>query len=155
MSKKKLKVIGIVVAFLLCFPLHFLYEKFPNFLTSIFALVNESIFEHMKILFGSIIVSGIVQKLIVKFSKITINNICFSNFIAGLSSIPIFLIMYLPIYFFIGENLIFTIILMLVAIIIAEIISYLIMNKKDLKLENKTIIFVIIVYIFFMIFSNK
>lgn len=153
MSKKKLKIFGTILAFLFCFPLHFLYDKFPNFLTSIFAPINESIFEHMKILFGSIILSGIIQKLIVKFKKVKINNICFSNFIGALSSIPIFLVMFLPIYFIFGESLIVTIIIMLIAIIISEIISYIIMNKRDFKLENKTIVFVVCIYIIFCIFT--
>ena len=57
MSLKKLKIIGIVLAFLLAFPLHFLYDTFPSFITSIITPVNESIWEHMKIIFGSILFS--------------------------------------------------------------------------------------------------
>lgn len=154
MNKKKLKILGIILAFGLCFPLHFLYDKLPSFITSIFAPVNESILEHMKILFGSIILSGVIQKIIILIKKEKINNICFSNFIAAISSIPIFLIMFLPIYSIIGENMIITIILMLVAIIISEIISYIIMNKKDFKLEKITIIFVIFVYVIFMLLTK-
>lgn len=146
---KKLKILGIVIAFLLTFPLHFLYDKLPCFITSIVAPVNESIWEHMKILFGSILISGVVQKMIVKTKKLNINNVCISNFTAALCSIPIFLIMFLPVYNVIGENLVITIIIMLIAIIISEIISYLIMKRKDLNLENMTIIFVLIVYIIF------
>ncbi|MBQ9834248.1 MAG: hypothetical protein IJO33_03550 [Bacilli bacterium] len=154
MNKKKLKILGIILAFGLCFPLHFLYDKFPSFITSIFAPVNESVLEHMKILFGSIILSGVIQKIIVLAKKEKINNICFSNFVAAISSIPIFLIMFLPIYSIIGENMIITIIVMLIAIIIAEIISYIIMNKKDFKLEKITIIFVIFVYVIFMLLTK-
>ena len=154
MDKKiKLKILGIVIAFLLCFPLHFLYERFPNFLTSIIAPVNESIFEHMKLLFTSIIISGIIQKLIVKKKKLNINNVCISNFVAAVSSIPIFLIMFIPIYKIIGENLPITIIIMLIAIVIAEYISYIIMKKKNLKLENTIIILAILVYIIFGILT--
>ena len=69
MTRKKLKILGIVLAFLLCFPLHFVYDKFPSFITSIFAPINESIWEHMKILFGSIIISGVIQKIIVLKKK--------------------------------------------------------------------------------------
>ena len=149
----KLKILNIVIAFILCFPLHFIYEKMPNFIVSIVAPVNESIFEHMKILFTSIIIAGVIQKIIVKRKNLNINNVCFSNFVAALISIPIFLIMFLPIYNVIGENLPVNIILMLITIIIAEIISYLITKKDDLKLENKTIIFVIITYIIFAILT--
>lgn len=153
MNKKKFKIIGIIIAFILCFPLHFLYSKFPNFLTSIFAPVNESIWEHMKILFGSILLSGIIQKIIITVKKRKINNIIFSNFIGAITSIPIFLIMFLPIYYIIGENFPITIIIMFIAITISQIISYIIMEKKDFKLENKTIFLIIIVYILFTILT--
>ena len=154
MNKKKLKILGIMLAFGICFPLHFLYDKFPSCITSIFAPVNESILEHMKILFGSIILSGVIQKVIILIKKEKINNICFSNFVAAISSIPIFLVMFLPIYSIIGENIIITIFIMLLAIIIAEFISYIIMNKKDFKLEKITIIFVILVYVIFMLLTK-
>ena len=153
MSFKKLKIIGIVLAFAFCFPLHFLYKIYPSFLTSIFLPVNESIWEHMKILFGSIILSGIIQKIIVTRKKIVINNICFSNFVSAISSIPIFLTIFLPIYKIIGENIIINIIIMLLAIIIAEIISYIIINKRDFNLEKITILFVIVIYIIFTILT--
>ena len=45
--------------------------------------------------------------------------------------------------------MIITIIIMFIAIILSEILSYKIINMNDFKLENKTIIFVIIVYIIF------
>lgn len=153
MNKKILKIIGVIIAFILCFPFHFFYDKFPCFLTSIFAPVNESIWEHMKLLFGSIIVSGIIQKLIIIYRKEKVNNICFSNFIGALLSIPIFLILFLPIYFIIGENFILTISIMLLTIILSEIISYKIMNQKDFNMENKTIIFVIIIYSIFTLLT--
>ncbi len=146
---KKLKILGIILAFILTFPLHFLYDKLPCFVTSIIAPVNESIWEHMKILFGSILLSGVIQKIIVKTKKLDINNVCISNFTAALVSIPIFLVMFIPVYSAIGENLPITIIIMFIAIVISEIISYLIMKKDDLKLENMAIIFTIIVYIIF------
>ena len=149
LSKKLIKLIGIVIAFVICFPFHSIYEKFPSFLTSILFPVNESIWEHMKILFGSIIFSGVIQKIVMTLFKEDIINICFSNFIGALCSIPIFLIMFLPVYYFFGENFPLTIFLMLVTIIISEVISYFIMIKNDFKMENKTILFVILVYILF------
>ena len=153
MSIKKLKILGFVLAFLFCFPMHFVYDKFPTFITSVLFPVNESIWEHMKILFGSIVLSGIIQKIIVLNRKLDFNNICFSNFIGAIASIFIFLIIFLPIYYLFGHNLFVTIIIMFISIAIAEYISYLIINYKNLDLENKTIFFVFIVYIIFFIFT--
>lgn len=149
MNKKKLKVLGVVIAFVLCFPLHFLYDLMPNFITSIFLPVNESIAEHMKILFGSIMISSVIQKIIVIKKDLNIKNICISNFTGAVLSIPIFLLIFVPIYNTIGENMPITIFLMFITIVISQIISYIIINSKNLGLENVTIFLVIIVYIIF------
>ena len=102
----------------------------------------------MKILFGSILFSGVIQKIIVKVKHLNYKNVCISNVIASISSIPIFLIFYLPIYSLIGEKLLITILLMLVTIIISQLITISIINmKKDLKLENASILFIIIIYL--------
>ena len=154
MNKKKLKILGVILAFILCFPLHFLYDLMPNFITSIFLPVNESIWEHMKILFGSIILSGVIQKIIVISKRLEFNNICFSNFVGAISSIPIFLIIFLPIYYNFGHNLVITIIIiMFITIVISEYIAYKVMMMSDLYQENKTILYVVIVYIIFTIFT--
>jgi hypothetical protein len=153
MSIKKLKVLGFILAFLLCFPMHFVYDKFPSFVSSVFFPVNESIWEHMKLLFGSIILSGVIQKMIVLKKKLNFNNICFSNFIAAISCIVIFLILFLPIYYIFGHNLVVTIIIMFISIGVSEFISYLIIKCKNFKLENITIFFVFIVYVIFLIFT--
>lgn len=149
MTKKKLKIIGTVIAFFLYFILYFLYDKFPCFLTSIFSPINKSILEHAKMLFGCIMFSGVIQKLIIIFLKLDFKNNCISNFIGALSSIPIFLIMYLPFYYIVGTNIIIKIISSIITIIISEIISFVVMHKEDFHLEKATILFVIIVYIFF------
>ena len=153
MSKKKLKLIGIIISFIICFPFHFVYDKVPSFLTSRFFPVNESIWEHMKILFGSVMFSSICQKLIMYFYKEELTNICFSNFIGAILSIPIFLIMFLPMYYTIGENFPLTIFFMFLTIVICEIISYFIMIRRDFNMENKTILLVILVYIIFGILT--
>lgn len=153
MNLKILKILGAIIAFLIAFPLHFLYDKFPNFLTSIIAPVNESIFEHMKIIFGSILFSGVIQKILVIKNDLKYNNICISNVISGLLSIFIFLAIFLPIYNIIGENFIVTIIIMFITFIISQIITIYIINKKDMKLENIAIILTILVYVIFGILT--
>ena len=149
MSIKKIKILGLIIAFILCFQLHSLFEMFPNFISSIFLPVNESIWEHMKILFGSMMISSVIQKLIVIWKKLDYKNICFSNFLGAISSIPIFLIMFLPVYALIGENMVVTIIIMFIALAISEYIAYIVMKMDDFNLENFTILFVLGVYIIF------
>lgn len=149
LSLKKLKILGVILAFILALLLHFIYDKFPNFITSVFFPVNESIAEHMKIIFGSILISGVIQKIIVIKNNLGYKNICISNIIAGLISIPIFLVIFLPVYGIIGENLPITLIIMLITFIISQIVTIKIINKKDLKQENMAIIYAIIIYVIF------
>ena len=153
MNRFKLKILGTIIAFFLAFILHNLYKYIPNIITSIIAPVNESIWEHMKLLFTSILIAGVIQKLIVINKKLDIKNVCISNFTGAITSIPVFLIIYIPIYNLIGKDFKITIIVMFIAILIGECISYLIMNKKDLKMENHAIIFIIIIYITFFILT--
>ena len=154
MKLKYLKLLGVIMAFLLCFLIHFLYDLAPSFITSVIAPVNESIAEHMKILFGSILFSGVIQKIIVKVKHLPYKNVCISNVVASLLSIPIFLIIYMPIYNAIGENFLLTIFLMLLVIIISQIITIFIINiKKDLHMENASILFVIIIYMVFAVLT--
>lgn len=153
MTLKKLKFLGVILAFLLSFLFHFLYNKIPCFITSIIAPVNESIWQHMKIIFGSILFSGVIQKIIVKVKHLPYRNICISNIIASLLSVPIFLIIYLPIYYTIGEHLPITLFLMLIVIILSQAITILIIRLKNLHMENWAILFAIIIYTMFGILT--
>lgn len=154
MKLKYLKLLGVVIAFLLCFILHFLYDLIPCFITSVIAPVNESIFEHMKIIFGSILISGVIQKIIIKVKHLPYKNVCISNVVAALLSVPIFLIIYIPIYNAIGENFPITIFLMLIVIIISQIITiFIIRINKDLKMENISILLVLVIYVIFGILT--
>lgn len=153
MKLRALKILGVIMAFLLAFPIHFLYDKLPCFLTSVVAPVNESICEHMKIVFGSVLLSGVIQKIIVKTKRLNYNNVCFSNIVSSVLSIPIFLIIYLPVYNIIGENMLITLIILFIVIIISQIITCIIINKKELHLENATFVMVIIAYLTFAILT--
>ena len=103
----------------------------------------------MKIIFGCILLSGVVQKIIVIKNDLNYNNICISNVIVAFVSIFIFLIMFIPIYLLIGENLPITLIIMLITYIISQILSIYIIKKEDMKKENFAILLVIVIYIIF------
>ena len=66
MNFKKVKIIGIFIIFILCIFLHYLYDKIPNTLTSIISPVNESIWEHMKLIYTSFIIYGMIEYIIIK-----------------------------------------------------------------------------------------
>ena len=150
MTLKKSRIISTIGIFLLCFLFHFIYDLLPNFITAIFFPVNESIWEHMKMLFSAVVMYGIIDYIILQKFKVKYNNFFTNLFISGISIIPIYLIMFLPVYYKIGENMVITIGIMLIAIIISQVISYYILKAKDCdKLNIVALILIIVSYIVF------
>ena len=150
MNIKIIKLIAIINIFILSFPAHFLYEFLPSTFISIFFPVNESIFEHMKIIFTSTLIYGIIDYLIIKLNNIKYNNFLFQLFFTSFISIPIYLIIYLPIRLIFGEYLIISIILLFITYLISQIISYYILNSKTIPYLNIiSIPLIIIIYLIF------
>lgn len=136
MNLKKTRIIAIIVTFIFAFVCHFVYDFIPNFVTSIFFPVNESVWEHMKILYTSIILYGIIDYFVLKKFKIEHNNFMLNLFLISYSSIIVYLAIFLPIYYNIGENMFISIFLILVTYIIVYVLSYYIlsMNEKNYNL---------------------
>ena len=148
---KKTRIYAVIGIFLLSFICHFVFDLFPNVLFSIFFPVNESIWEHMKILFTATLLYSFIDKIILKKLNVNYNNYYLQLFISAFISIPIYLIIYLPIYNFIGENMFVSIFLLLIVYIIMQYISYKIMQKKETKIPNYIFsILIILTYIIFI-----
>ena len=130
------RIYAVIGIFIISFIVHFVFELYPNILLSIFFPVNESIWEHMKILFTSILIYSIIDKIILDKKEIKYNNFYLQAFFTAIISIPIYLVIYLPIYHIFGENLIVSIIILLIIYIIVEIISYYILTQKDYNIPN-------------------
>ena len=132
MNLKQTRYFAVIGIFLLNFLFHFAYNVFPNTLFSIFFPVNESIFEHQKMIFSSFIFYGIIDYFLLNKNDISRHNFLFSTLISAFSAIAIFLIIWLPIYYKIGENMIVTIGILFISIMISQIISYYILkwNKE-------------------------
>ncbi len=145
MCIKKSKILSTILIFLLCFPFHFLYDILPNTLFSIFFPVNESIYEHMKMMFSAIIFYGIIDYFVLK--KCKHNNFLFSLWVTAFLSIFIYLAIYLPIFNHYGENMIVSITLLFIVIAFTQVISYYILNCKDLNLDIVSIILIVTSYI--------
>ena len=156
MGLKGVKILGIFLVFLLCFPLHFIYDWWPNSLFSIFAPVNESIWEHMKLIFTSYVFYGIFDYLLLKKNKLNFNNFVFQLFIVPIIGIILYLIIFIPLYDYFGENMIISIGLLFIIIIIEEILSYLFLKYKNIKFNNIIgVIGIIVVYIVFGYLTYK
>ena len=144
MSIKKTRLISILGIFFISFLAHFMYDLFPNIITSFFFPVNESIWEHMKILFTSTMIYGVFDYILMKKFNIKYNNLLLELFITSFLSVIIYLIIYIPIYLLYGENLIVSIILMIITYIITKYIGYYILIQKEYRLLNIISIFLII-----------
>ena len=148
---KKMRIISSILIFLLCFLSHFLYEWIPSIVISIFFPVNESIWEHMKLLFTTILLYHLFEYIYLYYKKVNISNYCIASFVSALLSIPIHLIMFLPLYYMIGENMIITFIILFITICLAEIIHYFI-TKHD-SIEYQCIISIILIIISYIVFG--
>ena len=133
----------------LSFLSHFMYEWCDNFLFSIFFPVNESIWEHMKLLVTPVIIFSVLEYFIYKYKNINYNNFILSYFISIMLGIILYLLIYLPINSLFGYNTIFAISLLFVIYIFIEYISYYIMNMNVNK-YNKILGIIGIICIYFI-----
>lgn len=74
MSLKISRIIACIGTVILAFIFHFSYDLIPNFITSILFPVNESIWEHMKLLYTSILVYGIIDYFLNQKFNLRYNN---------------------------------------------------------------------------------
>ena len=145
MNLKKVLTINIFIIFIITFLAHFAYDVFSIDLFAIFFPVNESIFEHLKMIFSSFLISGVVEYIIFKKYDIKYNNFFTNLLVTALSCIIVFLIIWLPIHYRIGENMLMTIIVLFISICISQIIAFYILTSKHNKALNYTSIFLIII----------
>ncbi len=149
MSLKKSRVIAFIVTIFFSFVFHFIYDFMPNSITAIFFPVNESVWEHMKILYSSIIFYGIIDYFINRKYDIGYNNFFMNLFICSVSSVIIYLAIFLPIYFKIGESMFISIGLMIFVFAIAYVISYYILKSDSIGFKYLWVSFIILGYVIF------
>lgn len=152
MKLKKVIFISIILIFGLSFLSHNMYEWFPNKFTSIFFPVNESIWEHQKMAFTTIIFFSIVEYFLLKSEDR--KNFLTAIIVSSLLTIILVISIFTPIYYLMDkkDNLFITLLIYLFSIIIGQIVSYFILkSKKEYKLLN--IVSLILIPIIFTIFG--
>lgn len=153
---KKIILTNTIITFLLCFLTHFLYDWFPNPLFSLFFPVNESIWEHMKMIYTTILLYGILEYFILKKFKFNPSNYLLSIFLKSIFAIPIYLVIFLPLYYNIGENMLITFIILFLTILIVNYIGYKIqINKEISKQKLISVTGIVIIYIIMGILTYK
>lgn len=149
MKTKKFIFINSIIIFSLAAISHFVYEYLPNNFTAIFFPVNESIWEHMKLLYTPFIIDIIILYITFKKLNIVYHNLALSALISSIFSIFVYLIIYLPVFVIFGNNLIFDIILLFLVIIGSQILQLYILKKEASDYTNFSIIMIILIYIIF------
>ena len=147
---RKIKIICVFIIFGLSFLSHFMYQWIPNSIFSILFPVNESIWEHMKLIVTPVIIFSIFEYFIYKKKAILFNNFIFSYAVSIIISIIFYLMIYLPIDYIFGHSMIVAIILLFITFIVSQVISYYIMNYREIKYSNIVGIgLIILMYIIF------
>lgn len=151
---KKVKFSLAFVLFFISFIFHFTYNAFKNPLFSILFPVNESIFEHMKLIATSIFFVSGIEYIILKKLSFNENNFLISKSISAILGIIIYLLIYLPLNSLFGHKMWISITLLFIVFILIIIIQYYIEKKQQIKYSNFIgIILIISIYIIFTIFT--
>ncbi len=156
MNLKKIKIFGIVFIFMISFLFHNIYKWFPNDFTLIFFPVNESIWEHMKMLSSMFIFYHCIEYLIIYKFIDNKHKLHIDIILAPIISIIIYLFLYLITKNFINHNLFTYLIIMLITIIIVETMSYFII-KNNLFIINNYVFYIsfVLIYIIFGYLTYK
>ncbi len=147
---KKKQIIGVFAILILSTLLHSLYKLAPSFLTSIIAPVNESIWEHNKMILSAYILWTVIAHFI--YPKQTY-NLVFTNLLSSIACMVIVDLIFTPVYFYIlkmQDNLPLTILIFTISIALAQWLGYYILKKPyNIKLERISfVIFIALIILF-------
>lgn len=156
-EKKKLKIVSIISFFVIAIIgtlLHFIYEfSLENKFVGSFSAVNESVFEHLKILVMPMFLVSIYEFIIFKSRKYNLFVALLFRIIAGIVFVILVFYTYTHI---IGKNIaIVDILTFYIAILISQIIWYIVLVKCSFS-KNISIISLIIslsMFVLFVIFT--
>jgi hypothetical protein len=150
---KKAKILYVIFLVFLSFLWHNLYKWFPNNFFAIVFPVNESIWEHMKIIFGCFIFGSIFEKYLLNKFNYLYNNLALEVITKGLLGVIFYLIIYIPIYNLFGYSLFFSIMLLIITFIIMEFIGTIILQSDNFNINIIPIVLIFLVYILFAILT--
>lgn len=153
MSLKKIKIINVVFLFLLSFLWHFVYDWFPNNIFALFFPVNESIWEHMKIIYYCLFMGSILEFVLCKKNNIKINNFYIEAMVKSILGVIFYLIIFIPFYLWLGESMLISISLMLITYIFMEYIGYKILTGEEMNINILPVIIIVLGCIMFVILT--
>ncbi len=151
---KKIKIIITFIFLGLSVVSHFMYERYPNYLFSILFPVNESIWEHMKLIITSVILASILEYFIYRKKDIKINNFILAYGISIPIGIISYLVVYLPLEIIFGHSLFLAVTILFLVFGFISFISYHIMTYRKIRYGNLSgWILIILLYFLFYIWT--
>ena len=145
----KAQIIVTIISIILGTLLHFLYEwTGENIIIASFSAVNESVWEHLKLVFFPMLMAGIIEYFFV--NKIA-NNYIEAKCIGIFSAICFVVVTFFTYTGIVGTNFfILDILIFIISIIIGEYIAYKLMKRKN-ESNQKTRLLSIIILVFLLI----
>lgn len=135
-TNKKIVIINTIAIFICMFLFHSVYSLMPNFLTASLFPVNESLYEHLKLIYVTQILVGVIIFIVLIIKKIKVNNYFLGLLISTILNIGLYFLIFIPLYNRFGESLVLAMGLFLITLILTQYIFYLILNKKELEMLN-------------------
>lgn len=153
MNYKKVCILSIFLVFIFSIIYHNIYVYYPNTITSIFFPVNESIFEHMKLIYLSYLSSLFIEYILLNNNNLNTKNLKFCTIFSIIFNIVILLIIYPSIYSLYSHNTFITLLIYFITIIITKLISYKILTcNKNLYINNNLFLSIIIVMLLILVY---
>ena len=153
MNIKRWQIIAIIICLILGTLLHFTYELSNyNMIVGLFSAVNESVWEHLKLLFYPMFLMSIIGYFIIGKKSM---NYWFAQMI-GIISALIFVVIFFYTYTgIVGKNFaVLDIGSFIVGILFGEYIIYQILQRKNMNnAEIQSFILVIILLLCFIVFT--
>ena len=142
-NNKKIMIIKTITIFISLFLFSFAYKKMPNFLTSIIFPVNESLFEHLKMIYNAEVIVSLIIYVVIKKKNIKINNYFIALFLSTLFNIILFYLIYIPVYRYFGSNLILTMSIYFITLCMSQYLFYLITLRHHNTFYNELCLIII------------
>lgn len=153
MSYKKICILSIFLVFIFSVVYHNIYVYFPNVITSIFFPVNESIFEHMKLIYLSYLSTSFIEYILMKNNNLDTRNLKFCTIFSIIFNILILLIIYTIVYVLYSHNTFITLLIYFITIVITKLISYKILaSNKNLYINNNLFLSIIILMLLILLY---
>lgn len=145
----KTQIVVIIISIILGTLLHFTYEwSGENKIIGIFSATNESVWEHLKLVFYPMLILGIIEYFILKGKA---NNYIEAKTIGIFTAISFIIVFFYTYTGILGTNFfIIDILTFIISIILGEYVAYKIMNLEE-QSTNMTKILSGIILIFFLI----